>query len=62
MYLENGYIPYLTDQTVFNMDDTISYAFLIHGKVKVYDRPDLELVAPTFIPSRIRILEFNVIS
>lgn len=59
-YLDHGHIPHICEQTVFNLDDNIAYAFLIHGRVRVHDRPDLELVGPTFIPSSIRVLHFNV--
>lgn len=59
-FLEKGYIPHLTHQTVFNLDDNISYAFLVHGRVQVLDRPDVELIGPTYIPTRFRVLQFNV--
>lgn len=62
LYLEKGYIPYLNEETVYNIDDNINYTFLVHGRVKVMNRPDLELVGPTYVPSSIRVLEFNVCS
>lgn len=60
IYLDRGYIPHLSEQTVYNIDDNITYSFLVHGRVKVLNRSDLELIGPTYIPASIRVLEFNV--
>lgn len=60
-FLEKGFIPNISDQTVFNLDDSVLYTFLVHGRVKAaFDSSNMEFVGPAYIPKKVRVLQFNV--
>jgi len=58
-FLDRGFVAHLVDQTVYELDDSVAYAFLVHGRVHSYGN-EIVMIGPCYIPAHMRILQFRV--